>query len=119
MRHGQERQRGKDLRALSELEQAAAEQLELVQKGLYEKAKLNLEQHIFPARSIEEAKALQAEHGGFIKTMWCGEQACELKMKEEAGMSSRCIPFEQEKLDEVCACCGKPAKHMIYWGVAY
>ena len=104
---------------LGELEQAAAEQLELVQKGLYEKAKLNLEQHIFPARSIEEAKALQAEHGGFIKTMWCGEQACELKMKEEAGMSSRCIPFEQEKLDEVCACCGKPAKHMIYWGVAY
>ena len=110
---------GKTVVPLGELEQAAAEQLELVQKGLYEKAKLNLEQHIFPARSIEEAKALQAEHGGFIKTMWCGEQACELKMKEEAGMSSRCIPFEQEKLDEVCACCGKPAKHMIYWGVAY
>ena len=51
--------------------------------------------------------------------MWCGEEACELKMKEEAGMSSRCIPFKQEKLGETCACCGKPAKHMIYWGIAY
>ena len=104
---------------LEELEQAAAQQLALVQQGLYDKARLNLEQHIFPARSIEEAKALQAEHGGFIKTMWCGDVACELKMKEQAGMSSRCIPFEQEALDDKCACCGKPAKTMIYWGVAY
>ena len=104
---------------LEELESAAKEQLALVQQGLYEKAKLNLEQHIFPARTLEEAKTLQAEHGGFIKTMWCGEQACELRMKEEAGMSSRCIPFEQETLSETCACCGRPAKHMIYWGVAY
>ena len=40
-------------------------------------------------------------------------------MNEKAGMSSRCIPFEQEHLGDVCACCGKPAKHMIYWGVAY
>ena len=87
--------------------------------GLYDAVKINLEQHIFPAKSIEEAKQLQAEHGGFIKTMWCGEEACELKMKEEAGMSSRCIPFEQEELAETCACCGKPAKHMIFWGVAY
>ena len=44
---------------------------------------------------------------------------CELKMKEEAGVSSRCIPFEQEHLGDVCVCCGRPAKHMVYWGVAY
>jgi len=48
-----------------------------------------------------------------------GELACELKMKEEAGVSSRCIPLEQEHLGDTCACCGKPAKHMVYWGVAY
>jgi prolyl-tRNA synthetase len=51
--------------------------------------------------------------------MWCGELDCELKMKEVAGMSSRCIPFAQENLGETCACCGKPADKMIYWGVAY
>lgn len=60
-----------------------------------------------------------ASQGGFAKTMWCGELACELKMKEEAGVSSRCIPLEQEHLGDTCACCGKPAKHMVYWGVAY
>ena len=105
--------------ALAELTQRVPELLDAVQQGLYEKAKLNLEEHIFAAHSIEEAKALQEEHGGFIKTMWCGELACETAMKEQAGMSSRCLPFEQEQLDTVCACCGKPAKQMIYWGVAY
>ena len=105
--------------ALADLESAVSEQLQLVHDGMFEKAKKNLDEHIFAASSLEEAKELQEKNGGFIKTMWCGDTACELAMKEKAGMSSRCIPFEQENLGEVCACCGKPARHMIYWGVAY
>ena len=104
---------------LDDLESAIPVLLDQVQQGLFDKAKENLDSHIFEAHSVEEARKLQEENGGFIKTMWCGDLACEEKMKEEAGMSSRCIPFEQEKLDDVCPCCGKPAKHMIYWGVAY
>ena len=104
---------------LAELETAAQEQLRQIHDGMYARAKKNLDEHIFAASSIEEAKALSDEHGGFIKTMWCGELDCELAMKEKAGMSSRCMPLEQENLGETCACCGKPAKHMIYWGVAY
>ena len=90
-----------------------------VHQGLFEKAKRNLDEHIYPAFSLDEAKRLQEEKGGFIKTMWCGALQCELDMKEKAGMTSRCIPFAQEKLGDVCACCGKPADKMIYWGVAY
>ena len=93
--------------------------LDDVQQGLYDKAKKNMDEHIYPAYSLEEAKELQEKNGGFIKTMWCGDLQCELDMKEKAGMSSRCIPFRQEHLSDICACCGKPAKHMIYWGVAY
>ena len=93
--------------------------LDDVQQGLYDKAKKNMDEHIYPAYSLEEAKELQEKNGGFIKTMWCGDLACELEMKDKAGMSSRCIPFEQEHLDDVCPVCGKPAKCMIYWGVAY
>ena len=104
---------------IDELAQQIPAVLEQVQQGLFEKAKKNLDEHIYPAATLDEAKALQEEKGGFIKTMWCGELDCELAMKEKAGMSSRCIPFEQENLGEVCACCGKPAKTMIYWGVAY
>ena len=105
--------------ALNELAERIPQVLADVQQGMFDKAKANLDGHTYVAHSVEEAKKLQEENGGFIKTMWCGELECELKMKEEAGMTSRCIPFKQENLGEVCACCGKPAKHMIYWGVAY
>ena len=124
MEHGQcvlvRRDNGeKAVVSLEELETRAAEALQAVHDGLFAKAKKNLDEHIYPAYSLEEAKELQEKHGGFIKTMWCGEEACELKMKDVAGMSSRCIPFHQEHLGDVCPICGKPAKKMIYWGVAY
>ena len=104
---------------LEDLETAVAQQLEEVHNGMFARAKKNLDEHIFEAHSLEEAKKLQDENGGYIKTMWCGDLECELAMKEKAGMSSRCIPFAQEKLDDKCPCCGKPANKMIYWGVAY
>ena len=104
---------------LEDLETAANEQLQLVHDLLYQNALENLQQNTYEAHSLEQAKQLQAEHGGFIKTMWCGELECELKMNEEAGMSSRCMPLEQEHFDDVCPICGKPAKHSIYWGIAY
>ena len=74
---------------------------------------------IAPANALDEVKKIVSEKTGFVKTMWCGDLDCELKMKEEAGLSSRCMPFEQEHLSDVCPCCGKPAKTMVYWGIAY
>ncbi len=105
--------------SLDALEEQIPLLLDEVQKGLYAKAKKNLDEHTYTAHSLEEAKEIQETNGGFIKTMWCGDLQCELDMKEKAGMSSRCIPFTQEHLGDVCACCGKPASKMIYWGVAY
>ena len=105
--------------SLDELESRIPELLARVQQGLYDKAKANLDSHTFPAFSLEEAKAIQEEKGGFIKTMWCGDLECEMKMKEQGGMTSRCIPFEQERLSDTCPICGRAAKKMIYWGVAY
>ena len=105
--------------SLDGIEETVAKMLDSIHDGLYQKAKKNLEDNTFPAFSLEEAKAIQQEKGGFIKTMWCGDEACEVKMKEAAGMTSRCVPFAQEHLGDTCPICGKPAKKMIYWGVAY
>lgn len=104
---------------LNELETRIPEILRDVQQGLYEKAKKNLTGNIRPASTPEEAKAIISENGGFIKTMWCGSLECELKMKEVAAVSSRCIPFEQEHIGDTCVACGKPADKMVIWGVAY
>lgn len=105
---------------LSGVETSVPALLEEIQRGLFEKAKKNLEEHTYTAASVDEVRDI-VEHrgGGFVKTMWCGDAACEEKMKAEAGVSSRCIPFAQEHLGDVCPVCGRPAGTMIIWGVAY
>ena len=104
---------------LSELETVVPQLLDAVHEGLYNRAKQNLENNTKVCMTLEEVKTFMETEGGFAKTMWCGELDCELEMKEKAGVSSRCMPLEQETVSDVCVCCGKPAKHMIYWGVAY
>ena len=78
-----------------------------------------MEQHTVKATSIEEMKAALTERPNFVKAMWCGDEACEIAIKDQTGMPSRCIPFEQEQISDVCPVCGKPAKHMVVFGIAY
>ena len=104
---------------LTELEATVAKLLDEVHDGLFARAKANLENNTRTCLTLDEVKEFIQTQGGFAKTMWCGELDCELEMKEKAGVSSRCMPLEQEQVSDVCVCCGKPAKHMIYWGVAY
>ena len=111
--------REKTFVSLDQLEAAIAEQLEAVRAGLYEKALARREEMTYSAKTLKELKDLAEHKPGFIKAMWCGDLACEEALKEEAGVTSRCIPFEQEQLADTCVCCGKPAKHMLYWGKAY
>ena len=103
---------------LEELEEKVQALLTEVHDNLYESAKQRLEANTFAFDDVEQLKAAQ-KHTCFAKTMWCGDEACEVAMKERAGVSSRCIPFEQEQLGETCPVCGKPAKKMVIWGVAY
>ena len=104
---------------LENLESEVTRLLDLLGDDLYQRALDNRENRTFSATTMDEVKQLSAEKSGFIKTMWCGDAACEQKMKDEAGLSSRCMPFAQEHLSDVCPCCGKPAKTMVIWGKAY
>lgn len=104
---------------LDELEQKIAEILDAVQRNMYHKAKEHLETHIYEARSKEDFIKTFAEKSGFVKAMWCGERECEEKIKEDMGVTSRCMPYEQECLSDTCVYCGKQAKKMVYWGRAY
>ncbi|WP_312693938.1 proline--tRNA ligase [Caproiciproducens sp.] len=104
---------------LDNLEAVVAEQLEEVRKGIYENALARRESMTYAAVNMDELKEIADNKPGFIKAMWCGDVACEEKLKEVAGVSSRCMPLEQEHLSDTCVCCGKPAKSMVYWGKAY
>lgn len=105
--------------SLDALEAEVEAQLEQVRRGIYEKALARRESMTYPAKTLDELKEIADAKPGFIKAMWCGDAACEEKLKEVAGVSSRCMPFEQEHLADTCVCCGKPAKSMVYWGKAY
>jgi prolyl-tRNA synthetase len=104
---------------LSNLETQIPALLEEIQTGLFKKAKTNLETNIRPATTMDEVKTILNEQGGFIKTMWCGSKECEIKMKEDADVTSRCIPFNQEQLGEKCPICNSKSEKMVVWGVAY
>ena len=99
---------------------AVSDKLQEVHDGMYQKALENRKKKTYSCTTIEEIiSALEQNGDGFIKAMWCGDEACEDAVKEKTGVGSRCIPFEQENLSDKCICCGKPAKCMVYWGKAY
>ncbi len=94
--------------------------LDDVHKGIYQKALENREKKSYACKDMDEIiKVLEERGDGFVKAMWCGDEACEDMVKEKTGVGSRCIPFEQENISDKCVCCGKPAKQMVYWGKAY
>ncbi|WHY88309.1 proline--tRNA ligase [Neobacillus novalis] len=104
---------------LAELETKLVELLDDIQSNLYNKALNHREERTTAALTLPELQESLEAKPGFIKAMWCGELACEEKIKEETGATSRCIPFEQEQLSDSCVCCGKKAKQMVYWAKAY
>ena len=93
--------------------------LEIIQKDMLEAARAHRDSHTYAAKNYEEFVKVFEEKSGFVKAMWCGDQACEDKIKEELAVTSRCMPFEQEQIADTCVCCGKKAQKMVYWGKAY
>ena len=111
--------REKTVLSLDELETRIPALLDEIHEAMFQRAQENLTQHSYPAQTLDQCREILNNGGGFIKTMWCGDEACEIAMKEQVGVTSRCIPFHQEVVGETCPVCGKPASTMVFWGVAY
>ncbi|MEG1559801.1 MAG: proline--tRNA ligase [Clostridia bacterium] len=88
-----------------------------VQLGLYNKALALREGKTSDVKNMDALET--GVQTGFVRAMWCGERACEDEIKSKTGATSRCIPFKQENLSDTCVCCGKKAKHMMYFAKAY
>ena len=105
--------------ALSEIENKLPELLDDIQNNMLETARKHRDAHTYSATTYEEFVDTINNKPGFVKAMWCGDVECENKIKEDTTATSRCMPFEQEKISDVCVCCGRPAKALVYWGKAY
>lgn len=94
-------------------------QIDVMHNDMFNRAKKRMEEKTYECHNMDEIKEVMENHPGFIKAMWCGSEDCEKEIKEIRGTKSRCIPFEQEKIDTKCVCCGKEAKDMVIWGIQY
>ncbi len=104
---------------IDDIAEAVKALLDDIHNNLYAMAEKNLEDNTFDLKTVDEVREMASGRGGFARTKWCGSLACELKMKELAGVSSRCMPLEQSGTTGKCVCCGKECTTDIYWGVAY
>ena len=112
--------REKKFVSLDNVEAEVAAMLKQVHEELVARARKNLEEKTFVATNMDEFIDIAENKPGYIKAMWCGEVECEDAIKEKTGgVKSRCIPFVEDHLSDVCVCCGKPAKHMVVWGRQY
>ena len=90
-----------------------------IQTNLYNKALERRNSQTYEAHTLDEVKDIMDNHPGFVKAMWCGNEECELKMKEIRGTKSRCILEHEKPIDDKCIVCGKPAKDLVVWGIQY
>ena len=105
--------------SLDELNEKLAWLMEDIQQNMYNMCLENMKNKTSEAHNMEEFEKNLNENQGYIKAMWCGDDACEEHIHDVTGAKSRCIPFQEEKIDDKCVVCGKPAKHMVMWGRQY
>ena len=103
----------------SNLVECTKELLQKIQKDMYKRALKRREELTFEAKNIDEVKNIMSSKSGFIKACWCGNEDCELKMKEIKGLKSRCILENEKLISDKCVVCGKPAKKLVVWGIQY
>ncbi len=96
-----------------------SELLDKIQNNLYESAKARNALKTYKAYNMKEVVEQIKKQPGFVYAMWCGDEACEVKMKEEGGIKSRCIVENGEHFSDKCVVCGKKAKHLVVWGIQY
>ncbi|WP_061320667.1 proline--tRNA ligase [Clostridium botulinum] len=111
--------REKTIVSLDKIEIKVQEMLDIIHNSMLEEAKKTRDEKTYVATNMEEFEDTIENKPGFIKAMWCGDRACEDKIREVTGATSRCMPFEQEVVSDTCVCCGKKAKNLVYWGRAY
>lgn len=103
----------------SDIASTVSDLLDTIQKDMYQRALERRERLTFEAHNLDDVRKIMDTQPGFIKAMWCGDEACEVKMKEIKGTKSRCILEDEKKIDDKCVVCGKDAKHLVVWGIQY
>lgn len=104
---------------ISDVAEVVGNELAEINEGMYNKAQKYLDSHVTTVRTYEELKDVIESGKGYARMMWCGEEACEVAIKERLNATSRCMPFDQEPFDDVCPICSKKAHKVVLFARAY
>ncbi len=103
------------------LEEGVRTRLDIIQKNIFEKALKFQEENTHQIQTYEEFKDIIESKKGFIKTFWCGSEACEEKIKDETLATIRVIVLKEDQTDATgkCILCTKEATNFVYFARAY
>jgi prolyl-tRNA synthetase len=109
---------GKSFVPMAGLTDAVGAMQETIQADMLASATTFRDANIHQARTYDALKEIVAY--GWAKAYWCGDLACEARIKEDTKATSRNIPLDQgEAGPGACVVCGKPAEEWAYWARAY
>ena len=111
----------KEALAQASLDKKVIEFLSDIQKNMFEMALKFQKENTHEVKDYEEFKAVMESKRGFIKTFWCGDTACEEKIKDDTMATIRVIPhdIDKKKNSRKCICCQKPSESLVYFSKAY
>ncbi len=85
---------------------------------MYNKALKRREELTFEVSDYEEFKNKISQTNGFYKACWCGNEECELKIKDDTKATIRCI-VDEKPVSDKCLVCKKEADKSVYIAKAY
>jgi len=92
--------------------------LDTIQADMLAAATAFRDANVHVARTFEELREIVLD--GWARAYWCGNLACEAKIKEETKATNRNIPLDQMGAGPgACVVCGQPAEQWSYWARAY
>jgi prolyl-tRNA synthetase len=93
--------------------------LDAIQRDMFDAALAFQRAHTHHVSSLAELYERAATNAGFSVAGWCGEAACEDRIKAESKASIRCIPFDQPEAPGECVGCGRSARELAIFARAY
>jgi prolyl-tRNA synthetase len=117
----------------ADIADAVDEHLDAVFDKLYAAAEENLVENVRAVEDVNEILGTIGQHGGYVKTPWCGDEACEEAVKEKVHAEIVLVPMDDEDLPEAqlddgealelesdeCTMCGEPAEEVAYFAKTY
>ncbi len=95
------------------------ETLPRMQVEMLERARAFQKANTHKVESFDALKDIISGDGGFVSAHWCGDAACETRVKEATKATIRNIPFDRDEEKGACVCCGKPSEGRVIFSKAY